>query len=123
MMNKCILISGPTIALDIGLTGQLQKIATVLTNIDNNKVESIVAHTKIDLILLEIEEEMRSEIKVIKNIKLLYPEIEIVIIHDERHRDVMARAFEYGARDAFRKPYKITLIVGRVKALLRHSKK
>lgn len=118
-MKQCILISGPTIALDVELVSQLQKTATVLTNLENGKIESIIAHSRVDLILLEVEKENRSEIEIIKNIKLLYPDIKIIPIGTETDRDLIAKAFEYGARDAFRKPYKIALIVDRVKALLR----
>lgn len=118
-MKQCILISGLTIALDVELVSQLQKIATVLTNLENKKVEAIIAHTQVDLVLLEIEEHNLSEVESIKNVKTLYPDIEIVLVDGEGDRNMMAKAFKYGARDAFRKPYKIGLLLSRIKALLK----
>ena len=121
MMKHCILISGSTIALDTKLVTELQKIAAVVTNLDNSNVESFIENTQVDLILLEIFNKKRSEIEMIKTIKNRYPRVEIILINGEGNQDLMAEAFKYGARDAFRKPYKTALIVERVDALLRHK--
>ena len=122
MMKHCIIISGPTIANDDRLSNELQKNAVVLKNKDNTRIASIIANTKVDLILFEVFNENRSEIEIIKNVKSQHPDIEIILIDGERDRDVLAKAFKYGAKDAFRKPYKCALIVERVNVLLRHEK-
>ena len=123
MMKHCILISGSTIALDTKLVTELQKIAAVVTNLDNSNVESFIENTQVDLILLEIFNKKRSEIEMIKTIKNRYPRVEIILINGEGNQDLIAKAFKYGARDAFRKPYKIALIVERVNAILRSKLK
>jgi len=123
MMKHCILISGSTIALDTKLVTELQKIAAVVTNLDNNNVESFIENTRIDVILFEILNKKLSEIEMIKTIKSRYPRVEIILINGEGNQDLIAKAFKYGARDAFRKPYKIALIVERVNAILRSKLK
>ena len=123
MMKHCILISGSTIALDTKLVTELQKVAAVVTNLDNSNVESFIENTQVDLILLEIFNKKRSEIEMIKTIKNRYPRVEIILINGEGNQDLIAKAFKYGARDAFRKPYKIALIVERVNAVLRSKLK
>ena len=123
MMKHCILISGSTIALDTKLVTELQKIAAVVTNLDNSNVESFIENTQVDLILLEILNERHSEIEMTKTIKSRYPRVEIILINGEGNQDLIAKAFKYGARDAFRKPYKIALIVERVNAILRSKLK
>jgi len=121
MMKNCILISGSTTAIDTKLVSELQKTATVLTNLDNSNIESIIESTRVDIILLEISKENCSEIEIIKNIKSQYPDIEIILINGGRDRALMAKAFKNGVKDAFRMPYKIALIVERVNALLRYK--
>ena len=123
MMKHCILISGSTIALDTKLVTELKKIAAVVTNLDNSNVESFIENTQVDLILLEILNERHSEIEMTKTIKSRYPRVEIILINGEGNQDLIAKAFKYGARDAFRKPYKIALIVERVNAILRSKLK
>ena len=123
MMKHCILISGSTIALDTKLVTELQKIAAVVTNLDNSNVESFIENTQVDLILLEILNERHSEIEMTKTIKSRYPRVEIILINGEGNQDLIAKAFKYGARDAFRKPYKIALIVERVNAILKEKPK
>jgi len=119
MKKNYVLISGPTIAHDEELTRKLQEITKTLRNLDNNRIESILSKRKVDLILLEISKDFASEIEMIGNIKSQFPNMEIILINGNGKVDVLAKAFSYGARDAFRKPYKIDLIVERVGALLK----
>ncbi len=119
MEKYCVLISGLTIAIDKKLGDELQKSAVVLKNQDNPQIESITTDKKVDLILLEISKANPSEVEIIKTIKSRHPRIEILLVDGDGDREVIARAFEYGAKDAFRKPYKRALIVERVRALIR----
>lgn len=117
MKKKFVLISGPTISTDEKLAAELQKSAVVLKNSDNKRIELIITKRKIDLLLIEISKEYPSEVEMIKNIKTKFPHIVIILIGDE-NRNVMAKAFKNGAKDAFKKPYKCDLIAERVRALL-----
>ncbi len=116
MSNQHILISGPTITKDEDLVNKLTKIAEVLRNSQNSRIEAILKKHEVDLILVEILKEAASELKLIKNIKNAFPGVAIILIDGDR--ELMARAFSYGVKDAFRKPYKSSLVVERVKAVL-----
>lgn len=118
MKSQCILISGPNIAEDEGLVGELAKCSLVLRNSDYTQIESIIQNKKVDLILIEILNNTFRELELIKNIKHQFPNIPIVLINGNGNRDIIAEAFELGVKDAFRIPYKRTLIVERVNALL-----
>mgnify|MGYP001088952571 CR=1 FL=1 len=118
MKKHCILVSGSTVAIDEELVDELQKSAKVLKNTDNNQVEAIISERKVDLILFEISKDHFSEVEIIKSVKTRFPNIEILLINGNQDRELTAKAFSYGAKDAFRKPYKSPLIVERVNALL-----
>ena len=118
MKKKYVLISGPTIGRDPQLGTEIQKIAIVLKNADNRQIFSILKNQNIALILFEIVNENLTDIDLIKSIKLKFPEILIVLINGNANRKLIAKAFEYGVKDAFRKPYRYDLIEERVKGLL-----
>jgi DNA-binding response OmpR family regulator len=121
-MNKyCILLSGPTANNDEELIAELQINALVLKNSDNNQIESILKNHKIDLILFEITKKNHSDVEAIKNIKNQFPNIPIILIDGNGDREVMVKAFDYGIKDAFKKPYKCHLIAERVNAFLRRQ--
>jgi len=121
MEKYCILLSGPTANNDKELIAELQINTLVLKNSDNKQIESILKAHKINLILFEINKNNHSEIELIKNIKNQFPKIPIILIDGNGDREVMVKAFDYGVKDAFKKPYKFNLISERVSALLRHQ--
>jgi PleD family two-component response regulator len=69
-------------------------------------------------VIIEISEENSAELELIKRIKDQFPDTVIILIDGDDGREVIARAFSYGVKDAFRKPYNYALIVERVQALL-----
>ncbi|MDR4497544.1 MAG: hypothetical protein MRK02_06425 [Candidatus Scalindua sp.] len=119
MERHCVLVSGPTVASDDKLICELQKNVFTLTNTDNNRIESILMERKVDLILIEISHGSDSEVEIIKKIKSLYPGVQIILINGNGDRELIARAYAYGAKDAFRMTYKTPLIVEMVKAIVR----
>jgi len=121
MKNRCVLLSGPAVADDEDLDIGLQNYAVVFKNPDNNRLETISSEKKIDLILLELLDEHPAETEVIKKIKARHPHLEIIVIAGASDSEMLAKAFECGAKDAFRKPYKTALIVERIAALLYHQ--
>ena len=62
-----------------------------------------------------------SDIDLIKNIKSKFPEILILLINGNGNRNLIAQAFAFGVKDAFRKPYRYDLIEERVKGLLNYE--
>lgn len=121
MRKFCILLSGPTIITDKELVAELQKNVLVLKNSDNNQIESILKTHKIDLILFDISKQNHSDLEVIRNLKNQFPNIPIILIDGNGDREVMEKAFDYGIKDAFKRPYKCYLIAERVKAILRQQ--
>ena len=120
MKKKCVLISGPTIARDPQLGVEIQKSAMVLKNSDNRQILSILKQRKVELILFEVVNEYLTDIDLIKHIKRKFPDTLILLIDGNGNRNLIATAFEYGAKDAFRKPYRYDLIEERVKGLLNY---
>ncbi|UCE04731.1 MAG: hypothetical protein JSW07_14030 [bacterium] len=120
MNKKCVLISGSTIAGDPKLGTEIQKSAIVLKNSDNRQIFSILKNRKVELILFEIIDEYLSDIDLIKDIKTKFPEILILLIDGNGNRNLIGKAFEYGVKDAFKKPYRYDLIEERVKGLLNY---
>ncbi len=121
MAKNCVLLSGSTIAHDEKLKEELEKFAVVLTSDDNSLIESILDGNTVDLIILEISNANFQEIGMIKIIKTKFPETEIILVDGNGDQELIARAFASGVKDAFRRPYYISLIVEGVKALLRFS--
>ena len=116
MENHCILISGPAITKDNRLVSELQKSGAVVKNSTNSQIDAIISKQNVDLILFEFSKKSAAELKMIKAVKSRFPDLAIILIDGER--ELMAEAFSYGVKDAFKKPYKSSLIVERVKALL-----
>ena len=118
MEQKCVLISGPTIAKDPQMGAEIQKSAVVLKNSDNREIFSILNNRKVELILFEIVDEHFDDIETIKKIKTKFPGIIILLIDGNGNRNLIAKEFENGVKDAFKKPYRYDLIEERVKGLL-----
>jgi response regulator of citrate/malate metabolism len=92
-------------------------------NTDNRQIESIISEKNVDILLLEVLSQNASEIEMIKTVRNRCPDTEIILIDGDADRDLIATAFSYGIRDAFRKPYNRVLIVERVYALLRRLRR
>lgn len=119
MSKHSVLVSGKTIAKDQTLRKELERFAVVLTNGDNSQIELILSENKIDLIILEITNANLHEIEVIKIAKTKFLSTEIILVDGDGDQELIAQAFALGVKDAFRKPYKMSLIVERSNALLR----
>ncbi|MBV6506427.1 MAG: hypothetical protein ILNGONEN_02004 [Syntrophorhabdaceae bacterium] len=119
MSKYCALLSGPTIAHDEKLKNELEEFAVVLSSCDNRQIESILNDNKVDLIILEIPNANLQEIEVIKIVKTRFPDTEIILVDGNGDQELIAHAFAFGVKDAFRKPYKTSLIVERANAFMR----
>ena len=118
MKKRRVLISGHSLSFDEELYGALQKIVTVLKISDNHWLEALLAYKPVDLVIIEISKENSADLELIKRIKNQFPNTVIILIDGDNSREVIARAFSYGVKDAFRKPYDYALIVERVQSLL-----
>lgn len=116
--KRCIILSGHSISSDEELYAALQEIATVVKISDNYRLESLMTHNSVDLVMIEISEENSADLELIKRMKSRFPNTVIILIDGGEDREVIARAFSYGVKDAFRKPYNRALMVERAKVLL-----
>ncbi|MCK6563026.1 hypothetical protein HUU39_28410 [candidate division KSB1 bacterium] len=110
MAKHCVLVSGPTIAHDEKLKRELEEFAVVLTSEDNSQIKSILGDNKIDLIILEISNANLHEIEVIKIVKRRFPTTEIILVDGDGDQELIAQAFAFGVKDAFRRPHKRNLL-------------
>ena len=120
MKTKSVLLSGPTIVGDEELLSLLAHGADLLKSSDHSRIESVLRHKTVDLILVEILAGDYMGVEVLKKIRREFKNVPIIVIDCDcdGHRELLAQAFEYGANDAFKKPYRRALIVERVNALL-----
>jgi len=118
MKKRCVLLSGDSLCGDKELYEALQHIAVVVKNPENSQIESIMAKRTVDLVLFEIAKERSADVELIKRIKHQFSDTIIIVVDGDADREVIAQAFAYGAKDAFRKPYNRALMVERIQALL-----
>ncbi len=118
MAKNCVLLSGPTIAHDEKLKEELEEFAVVLTSDDNSQIELILSDNNVDLIILEITNANLHEIEVIKIVKAKFPDTEIILVDGDGDQELIAQAFAFGVKDAFRRPYPSALIAERACALI-----
>ncbi len=122
-----VLVSGPSVSSDKRLIDLLKKSARVGLNRDNAELIPLVQTNNFDAIILEIqtgdEALVQLGIEQIKEIKNVHTMIKVVVVHKNGERKVFGQAFKFGANDAFRKPYKVPLLVERLFALLDESSK
>ena len=115
MKTKYVLISGPTIVLDMELEQALHECAVILKNADNRRALNILQYQMADLLLMETTKNNSSEIAIMKQLKQEHPQLTIILIDGDN--DLIAKTFEVGVKDVFRKPYKTDLVAERIRSL------
>jgi len=113
-------LSGPTVAKDKNLIKGLLENFLVLKNHDNSHIETVLHSHAVDLVLIEVLPGDPNEIEQIRKIRAIWQDLAIILVNGTS-RDLIARAFEYGIRDAFKGPYKADLLVDRAKAVIAKS--
>lgn len=117
MKTKYVLISGPNIVLDMELEQALHECAVILKNADNRRALNILQYQTADLLLMETTKNNSSEIAIMKQLKQEHPQLTIILIDGDN--DLIAKTFEVGVKDVFRKPYKTDLVAERIRSLIR----
>lgn len=118
MKTKSVLLSGHTLVGDEELLSLLAHGADLLKSSDPSRIESVLRHNTVDVILFELLAGDYMGVEVIKEIRKDFKNVPIIVIDCDGHRELLAQAFEYGANDAFKKPYRRALIVERVNSFL-----
>jgi PleD family two-component response regulator len=77
-----------------------------------------MAMRSMDLIRFGVSKENPAEVELINRMKKQFLNTIIIVVDGDHDREVISKAFSYGAKDASRRPYKRALIAERVKALL-----
>ena len=119
MQNHFVIIAGPTITSDEELFHELNKHVMTVKCLKNSQIETVLATHKVDILLFEITNDSAVEMNIIKIIRNKFPHVEIILIDAIGNRNILARAFASGARDAFPKSYDRALLLERILALLR----
>ncbi|MFQ5706634.1 MAG: hypothetical protein ACE5HO_04245 [bacterium] len=119
MPKSCVLISGPTISLDEHLFRELQKHVITLKCGQNNEIVAVLETAEIAILVLEMTSATSADLDIIKTIKSHCQKIEIILIGGNDDRNIIAKAFALGAKDAFPKAFDRSLLVERIQALLR----
>ena len=122
MKKQCILIVGPTITFDNQLCDRLEKKALLLKSVDIKRIDSILTHNIVDLLIIEISSRNPSKVDIIKNLRMRYPSTYILLINGNGNRDLIAKSFHSGVNDSFRKPLNLTLLEEKVEAILKKKK-
>jgi len=112
MKPKCVLLCGPTLYRDKELQRKLRQSYRLITERDETQIEKLLKSCKVDLLLLEIKDDKSCGLHPIKKIKDISPDLNVFIING--NQNTISRAFENGANDAFRNPYKTDLILERI---------
>ena len=78
-------------------------------------VATIVAHEKIDAVLLGVDGLGREGLALIRPIKAIRPATEIILINDASHMDLSIEGMELGAFDDFLIPLDIESLAKRIR--------
>lgn len=116
MRKPCVLVSGPSVSSDKDLILSLKKTTIVLTNSDNGLIKFLFEDYNVDIIVLELLDKKTKELEILESIKTRFPSVKIILINGDR--EIFVKAFSLGVRDAFRKPYRVRMLIERINALL-----
>ena len=122
MRKKTILIYGRSISRNQSLIMNFEnkcKVWVVDTLL--NMVNFAATHLP-DLILFELSKGSRNEVRTLKALRLLFPEVIILVIMDNQSTKELAKILKYGATDIFPRPFDPQLLVERTEALLKRRK-
>lgn len=116
MKRKCVLLYGPTLYKDKELQRKLRQSYSLITEQDETQIEKMLKSHKVDLLLMELENDKTEIVDLINDTKVRLPGIQIVVING--NQSLISKAFQNGVKDAFRKPYKVELVLERISILI-----
>ena len=115
MKSRVILIAGSSIGQDTFLIKSLRHVAKVYYTKNMNRIKAVLNKQDVDIIILEIGTDQADKENIIENLMTSFENLKIILINDDR--DIIAQAFSFGIVDAFRRPFKIDLLIERIIAL------
>ena len=119
--QKGILIYGKGIAGNqYVITNLADEFQVLVADTLPNLVNAATGH-QADLMLFELRKGSREELRTFKALRLLLPEVKLLVILDNKSTKAAAKVLKYGATDVFPKPFDPQLLVERVRALLQQG--
>ena len=119
LLQKNIAVFSTALAGKQKLVDELLKIATVYCTSSSEQVLAKVIESRIDIVLFEINDRTTNRIELFSKIKTIQPNIKMLVLNGLEDRDLIASAIARGACDVFHQPYRIDLIVERIRNLWR----
>ncbi|NIR50222.1 hypothetical protein GWO43_17100 [candidate division KSB1 bacterium] len=119
LKKPSVLLAGESISCDRQLKIRLIEHCKVIAVNKLSLAEKVPEWESVDLAALELSSGSDPELNVIKFLKRHQPLILIVVIDSDRKTEAVVRAFQFGAKDFFRKPYDPVLLGDRIEGLLR----
>ena len=116
-MHKNTAIFSTGFAKKQELVDELLKIATVYCISSTEQLLAKVMESQIDVVLIEITYKTTRRIELFSKIKTIQPNIKMLLLNGLEDRDLIANAIAGGACDVFHQPYRIDLIVERIRNL------
>lgn len=115
---KGILIYGKGIASNKYVTTNLENEYKVWVVDTLPKLVKSAAGHQADFILFELSKISKEELRTLKALRLMFPEVMVLVVIENQSTQEVAKILKYGATDVFPKPYDPQLLVERVEALL-----
>lgn len=85
-----------------------QKVEKLMSNLDKLNVS---------VLLMEIDEK-DVELKLLNKVKARHRNIPIIALGEGRQQELIAKAFQLGIQDFFKAPYKVDLLLEKIRSLL-----
>ena len=114
--DKVIAVFGSTLLTDNKLMKRLKNEFQVVPCSKIEKLMSILNKLNVSAILMEIDED-DAELKPLTKAKSKHSKIPIIALGEGRQQDLIAKAFQRGVCDFFKVPYKVDLLMEKIKSL------
>ena len=120
-LKPTTLLCGKNITKDKLLFKDLEVKTNLLFFNDQSQISENFNFTEIDLVVLEYSDSLHDHLEFIRHLKKASPLVPIVVVSNSDSMEATVLSFRYGAKDFFKKPYKVDLLIERIDALL-HEK-
>ena len=118
-----VLLCGERIIIDQSLIEPLERKYDVVIPKDDTDLETVIKRMQISLIIFEITNRREKQLQILKMLKSKFTELSVIAIDDKKDVQNTIDTFNAGATDVFLTPYNIALLVERIEAIFKVTKK